>query len=465
MVQAFIGREKELSTLNELYRKEGFQFAVVYGRRRVGKTTLLRKFAEGKEHIYFIADQSVSSLELVRFSREIFSYFKLHGFTPFHTWEDAFRFISQKAGNMRLVIIIDEFQYLAESERTLPSTLQRVIDTEWKDTNLFLILCGSYVSFMEREVLGARSPLYGRLTLHMEIGPLDFFDAQKFFKRYSPEERVLAYSVLGGTPQYLRTFTDEKDVLTNIKENILSKYSYLYDEPNFFLRQELREPRTYNAILCAIAQGNTKLNEIATKTRLDTSKVAKYLDVLEGLRIVKRAQPLAIGRHARGSVYEIRDNFFRFWYRFVFENRDLIEREMNDVVLEKYIKPFIENHTGKVFEEICIDFLAKLNVLGKLPFTFTKIGKWWGNNPVTRQEEEIDVIAYSDTCLLVGECKWSRAKVDVKVAKDLMKKSALFDFERKYHVLFSKSGFTERLRAFAKHNDFLLFELKDFENI
>lgn len=463
---SFIGRENELSELNKIYRKPGFQFVVVYGRRRVGKTTLLRKFVEDKDHLYFVADEAPNRIELERFSKEIFEYFKMEYFAPFSSWEDAFRFTYRKVGDKRFVIVIDEFQYLAESDKSLISIFQRLIDEELVNTNLMLIFCGSYVSFMEKEILASKSPLYGRRTSQMEIEPLNFFEAKKFFENYTMEEKVLAYSILGGIPQYLRSFSDDKDIFENIKENIMNKYSYLYDEPVFLLRQELREPSIYNAILKTIAQGGTKLNEISTKIHFEAPKVSKYLDVLEGMKIVRKVKPLDIGKSSRASIYEITDNFFRFWYRFIFDNKELIEKQMEDIVLENTIKPFLNSYVGKIFELISMYFLFKLNSTGYLPFVFTKIGKWWGNNPTKKREEKIDILAYSDNCLIIGECKWSDKNVGVDVFYELLEKASLFNFEKKFYILFSKNGFTKELRELSKHDkDILLFELKDFEDI
>ena len=459
----FVGRENELESLNKLYEDDKFQFIVVYGRRRVGKTTLLLEFCKGKPCIFYVADESVDSVSLEKFSKEVFSYFHLSGLSSFQSWEEAFYFLGERSKEKRLIVVIDEFQYLVNSNKSIPSILQKLIDHHLKDTKLFLIICGSYVSFMEKEILGYKSPLYGRRTAQFEIVPFDFFDSRKFFPGYSLEEQVTVYGILGGTPQYLASFDENLDIFENIKQKILNKSSYLYEEPKFLLREGLREPMLYNSILEAIAVGKTKLNEIATKIRVNDAKVSKYIDTLVNLKIIERIKPEPIGKTGRGSIFKIKDNFFKFWYRFVFENRELIEQGLLNEVLERKIKPFINEYFGPVFEDIAFEYLKRMNKKGKLPFVFEKIGKWWGNNPIKRQEEEIDIVAYDKENILFGECKWKNGLINMSVIRKLIDKSVLFDFKNKFYVYFAKNGFTEEVMNFAKHNEnILIVSLKDF---
>ncbi|ONN27462.1 ATPase [Thermosipho affectus] len=462
----FIGRERELKSLNELYKDDKFQFVVVYGRRRVGKTTLLLEFCKEKPCIFYVADESVDSISLEKFSKEVFSYFHLNGLSSFRTWEEAFNFLGERSKEKRLVVVIDEFQYLVNSNKSIPSILQKLIDHHLKNTKLFLIICGSYVSFMEKEVLGYESPLYGRRTAQFEITTFDFFDSKKFFLKYDLKRQVSVYGILGGTPQYLITFDENLDVFENVKQKILNKLSYLYEEPRFLLREELREPMLYNSILEALATGRTKLNEIATKIKVNNAKVSKYIDTLINLKIVEKIKPEPIGKTGRSSIFKIKDNFFRFWYRFVFENRELIEQGLLDTVLEKKIKPFINDYLGGVFEDIAFEYLKKMNKNGKLPFVFERIGKWWGNNPIKKQKEEIDIVAYDKENILFGECKWKNGLVDMTIVKKMIDKSVLFDFKNKFYVFFSKNGFTDEVVNFSKvSGNILLFSLNDLINL
>lgn len=462
----FVGREKELNALEELYKEDRFQFVVVYGRRRVGKTTLLSKFCEGKPSLFFTADESIDSISLERFSKMIFSHYALSGLSDFNSWEDAFTFVGQKARNDKLILVIDEFQYLVNANRSIPSLLQRLIDHQLIDTKLFIVLCGSYVSFMEEEVLGYKSPLYGRRTAQFEIVPLDFFDSRKFFPRYDLQSQVMTYGILGGTPQYLSMFDESVDVYENVERKCLQKMSYLYEEPIFLLHQELREPSTYNSILSAIAQGNTRVNKISTRLKMESAKVSRYIDILMGLKIVEQVKPEPIGRTSRESIFKIKDNFFRFWYRFIFENKGFVEQGMEHLLLENVIKPSMNEYMGQVFEDVSLQFLRWMNVQDKLPFTFKMSGKWWGNNPLKKREEEIDIVAYDEENILLGECKWWNELVDISVLNALMEKGTLFNFKSKYYVLFSRVGFTQKVLELAKASDnVLLFTMQDFSYV
>lgn len=309
-----------------------------------------------------------------------------------------------------------------------------------------------------------KSPLYGRRTAQMVIEPFNFFESRKFFPNYNFEDQVTAYGILGGIPQYLNNFDDAKGIYENIKEKILDKTSYLYEEPKLLLKQEVREPAMYNSIIKAIASGCSKLNEISTKVGVDTDKCSKYISTLIDLKILEKISPVEIKEKSRKSIYRIKDNFFRFWYKFVFNNKDLVEMGLVEEIIENKIKPCINDYMGSVYEEICIDYLKILNKNRKLPFIFEKIGKWWGNNPFKKREDEIDIVAFDKDNILLGECKWKNSKMDKDTLDSLIEKSMLFDYGRKYYFLFSKSGFTEELINYAD-NVKNVFLIKDDEII
>lgn len=453
MENFFVDREEEVSFLEKLYKSGEFQFVVVYGRRRVGKTTLLKKFHEGKPSIFFVAEEFSEKKALETFSRQIFSFFNMDDvLPPFASWEKAFRFITERARDKRLVLVIDEFPYLVSASKYLPSLLQNLIDNLFVDSQLFLIISGSMMSFMEKEVLSYKSPLYGRRTGQLLLLPFSFFEARKFFPGYSFEDQLKVYATLGGIPQYLLAFDPGKGYYENVKEKILNKMSFLYEEPKFLLRQELREPAVYNSIIEAIATGNSKLNEIATKVGMETAKCSTYLSSLITLGIVEKLSPVDIYKNKRNSIYRLKDHFFRFWYRFVFPHTDMIEMDITDVLEENIIKPQMNSYLGPVFEEVSIDYLKELNKKGRLPFIFQKIGKWWGNNPVMKSEQEIDIIAYDGKNALFAECKWTDKKLDVDTYHNLVEKSAIFEFQRKYYFLFSKNGFATGLQNLARES-------------
>jgi len=346
--------------LDHFYTKPGFQFLVVYGRRRVGKTVLLMEFCKDKPCIFYTTKEASEKDVLENFSQSIFSFYGFEGLASFNSWEQAFLFLSERAKSKSTVLVLDEFPYMVNSSKSLPSVLQNLIDRQLGNSQLFLIICGLSMSFIEKEVLSYKSPLYGRRSGQLEVQPFDFFEARKFFPNYSFEDQLAAYGILGGIPQYLKTFNDRESIYENIRSQILNKTSFLYEEPIFLLRQELREPSTYNSIIEAIATGSTKLNQISTKVGIENDKCAKYLASLIELRIVKKIYPVTKKENRRNSLYKLNDNFFRFWYRFVFPNRSLIEMEKVEKVVEEKIKPYFSTYMGYTFEQVC------------------KIGKWLG---------------------------------------------------------------------------------------
>lgn len=460
----FIGREYELSELNKLYNQDKFQFVVIYGRRRVGKTTLINEFCKDKPNIFFVAEEYNDKIALENFSDKILTYFDLKDYMrSFESYEKAFSFLGKQAEKKRLVVVIDEFPYIVSSNKSVPSILQNVIDHKLINTKLFLIICGSSLSFMEKEVLSYKSPLYGRRTAQFKIEPFDYFDSKKFFNNFNAEDKIKAYSILGGIPQYLLKFDDSKSMKENVIENLLNKYSYLYEEPKNLLKQELREPSLYNSIIEAIALGCSKLNEISTKIGESTDKCAKYISTLIELDIVKKELPCSEKNQKRKTIYSLKDNLFKFWYRFVFTNYSLIEQGLVEYVYDNKIEPYFNDYISSVFEEICIQHLKNLNKDMKLPFVFEEIGRWWGNNPLKKREEEIDILAVNKDSAIFGECKWRNEPLNMAVVNSLIEKSSILDYKNKYYALFSKSGFSEDAIRFARESDNLfLFDLSMF---
>lgn len=459
----FIGRSYELNSLNRLYEEDIFQFAVIYGRRRVGKTTLIKEFCKSKPNIFYVAEEYNDKIALESFSDKILTHFDMKDFiSSFESWEKAFMFLAKQAKDERLIVVLDEFPYIVNSNKSIPSLLQNLIDHYLKETKLFFIICGSSMSFIEKEVLSYKSPLYGRRTAQFVIEPFDFFDSSKFFPKYEKEDMVKAYGILGGIPQYLLKFNDEKSIEENIKEFVLNKSSYLYEEPKNLLKQELREPALYNSMIEAIANGASKLNEIATKVGESNDKCAKYIKTLLELRILKKETPVGEDGITRKSIYRLQDNLFKFWYRFVFSNSSLIEQEMLDYVYNNKIKPELNNYMGSVFEDICIEYLRFKNKKMELPFVFEKIGRWWGNNPIRKREEEIDILALSGQNALLGECKWTNSPIDMGVVNSLIEKSSIIKYSQKYYTFFSRSGYTKDVIKFAESSEnIFLYELRD----
>ena len=439
----FIGRERELATLNKLYASNKFEFAVIYGRRRVGKTALINRFIEGKNAIYFMGVESNAKQNLENFSKIIIEYNTgIEAENSFLSFQAALEYVFKLSEKERVVLAIDEYPYVARSEKSLASTLQLLIDKYKDSSKLMLILCGSSMSYMENNVLAYKAPLYGRRTAQMKILPFDFEETCKYFRRFSDEEKALIYGIVGGTPQYLLQMNDELSVVENIKNTFLNPASALFEEPENLLKQEVREPALYNAIIAAIATGSTRMSEISSKVGEDTNVCSTYVKNLVSLGIIKKETPYG-EKASRKAIYSIEDNLFRFWYRFVPANYSIIARGAADLAYKR-IEPFLSDYMGKVFEEICKQWLWKQLLAGNCPVEFSSLGRWWGNDPKEKRQAEIDILAEQDkTTALFGECKWTNEKVDLGVLETIVKRSELFSYKTKYFYLFSKSGFTK----------------------
>ena len=451
----FIGREKELTDLDDLYAQNRFQLFVLYGRRRVGKTTLLNEFCKDKDSIFYSAEQSNNKLNLEKFSELVFNFFNERNLEPFSSWTNALSYIDEHQKNKRIVLVIDEFPYLVKKNKALLSELQHLIDHRLRNGNLFMVLCGSYMGFMEKEVLGSKSPLFGRRTGQLHMKPFNYQTSIKFLNRFTDEEKLKLYGAFGGTPLYLQQIESDETFEENIKRAFLKNTSYLYEEPLLLLRQEVQEPGVYSAIIEAIAGGYTKANEISTKIGEDAAKCLKYIKTLCELGILYKETPFGEKESSRKTLYGISDFMFRFWYRYVFTNRTLIETGAKEAVWMKRIEPDYNNYMGLVFEKICMDYLNVQNAKGQLPILFTSIGRWWGTNPATRNQVEIDLIANDGKDYLIGECKWRNEKLDLAVLQDLKQKADIFSRNRTHtwFVLFSKSGFTQAVVEEAEKND------------
>ncbi len=460
---SFVGREKELKALNDLYIKNEFQLFVLYGRRRVGKTTLLNEFCKNKDSIFYSAEQSNNKLNLAKFSEIVFNFYGETNLDSFSNWEKALLYINERQNDKRLVIIFDEFPYLVKGNKSVLSELQHLIDHKLKDSKLFIVLCGSYMGFMEKEVLGAKSPLFGRRTGQLQMKSFDYKESASFLSGYSKQEQLMLYGAFGGTPLYLSLIDTKNNLEDNIKDNFLKVTSYLYEEPLLLLRQEVQEPGVYSAIIESIAGGATKANEISTKIGEDSAKCIKYINTLCSLGIIYKEVPFGEKESSRKTIYGISDFMFRFWYKYIFPNKTLIETGAADVVYKKRIEESFNQYMGVVFETVCKQYLLNENAKGNLPLLFTKIGRWWGNDPKTRSQSEIDIVANDEKTYMFCECKWRNEKIDINVLNSLKEKATLFESkcDEKYFVLFSKSGFTEAVKEIAeKEGNIILVDLE-----
>jgi len=442
----FIGRRGELSALNDFWSSDRFEMVTIYGRRRVGKTELIREFIKDKKAIYFLATEGSHKENLSGLTGAIHNSVDRANYKDLRLALDA---IYEIASKEKIVFVIDEYPYFAKSYKPVQSLLQHAIDQKFQHLNMMIILCGSSMSFMENEVDGYKSPLYGRRTGQQKVLPLSYETSAKFFPSFERNEKAVLYGITGGIPKYLLEVRDTQSLDENIKRIFFTPQGLLFEEPHNLLKQELREPAIYNAIISAIATGSSKLNEIVTKVdtiQFDSAKCNKYIRVLMDLHIVKRELPILDKPNSKKSIYRLNDGMFRFWYKFVYPNISQIALG-NGAAVYEHIKNQIPNFMGETFEDVCKQYLWQENIEKRLPFNFTDCGRWWGNNKITKSEEEIDLLAYSkdSSSAIFCECKWSNDKPGSSTLDNLIEKSSIFNYAEKYYMLFSKSGFSEEL--------------------
>ena len=466
----FINRTAELEQLDHLYSSDRAELFVLYGRRRVGKTELLRAFCVDKPHIFFIATLSSDTEQLATFSQQIYGFGHSEvptGFT-FPSWDAAFQALADFPMQPRPIIILDEFTYLISGNKAIPSILQKVWDEKLKNTKLMLVLCGSYIGMMETAVLGYQAPLYGRRTASTLLRPLDLPSSSLFFLHYSHEEQFLAWAILGGMPYYLRTFSDNQNIFSNIRQHILdAQTGALFNEPRLLLMEELREPRNYFSILRAIAQGRTRLNEITQASGVsEVTAVARYLDILQQMRLITRRVPATENQpeKSKKGIYQIDDHFLRFWFRYIQPNQSGLDLGLADAILKQRILPDLDHFVSTAFEEAAIAFTAQLAQTGGLTFLPDRIGGWWD------RDTEIDVLAINQTekAAFVGECKWSVNLVGANILDDLKQKSLVlmkdYGIQKVQFALFARIGFTPAMEEKARAEGIQLYTVDSLVN-
>lgn len=423
---------------------------ILRGRIKVGKSYLLNHFSKKYQNntVFFTADKSAEKSNVKSFCEELNNVLKFGTFlNSFETWKDVFSFFKDIELKQRLVIIIDEFTYLHSSNPAFDSILQNAIDRVLKQKNVFLILCGSEVSTIEDIIDDSTKPLYGRKTAELKLEPFSYLEAKEFFPKYSNEEALTVYSILGGTPLYLSLFDDSLSIRENIIKNCLSTTGYLFNEVENLLRMELKETSFYKNIMLAINSGASNLNTIRDKVGEDSAKISKYISVLINLGYIKKEIPCGEKDRIRNTLYSISDNYFAFYFAFIFKYRNILngfispeifyEKEMTNEKLNAFI--------GKRFEDICKAYLKQQFYLGKMPFYPQEIGRWWGNNPILKKQEEIDILALDDENAIICECKYTNEKFNLKQLKDLEQSALCINKENKSFIIFSKSGVTTKV--------------------
>lgn len=459
-------RDKELRDLNKRYNKNAFECIVVYGRRRVGKTALINEFCKGKPTIFFSALNASSQENLEALSKAIYEKDHPGADTApvYPSFDAAFSEITRMAEEERLVFVIDEYPYLAKANKSISSRLQHIIDHTWKNGKLFLILCGSSMSFMEYQVLGYESPLYGRRTGQFKIQALTYKELTAFNPTLTPEQQAFIYGITGGIPHYINKLDVENDVDEALKENLFNTSSYLFEEPENLLKQELREPAIYNSVITAIAGGASRSNEIATKVGIESPICAKYLKVLLDLGILIKETPVT-EKPGKKTVYAIGDNFFRFWYRFVPQNTSAISAGRIERIYDAVIKKYYSDYMGLIFEQMCREYLFQY--AEDVPVVLSDIGQWWGTDPKAKKEVQIDIVGTptEGNEYIIGSCKYRNTPVGVDELELLKHYAEVFGKGEKYHYyIFSKVGFTQGLQELAGKGEVKLVTLEDMYN-
>ncbi|MCI7262483.1 MAG: ATP-binding protein [Clostridiaceae bacterium] len=466
----FIGRKAELAKLNTEYERDG-GFVVIYGRRRVGKTTLIKEFLKEKTAFYFLATEELESQGMKRLAGVVArttknSYLQKAAFTD---WLDLFQVIADYKPEEKKVLVIDEFPYLVKTNPAFPSILQNAWDEILKGSNVMLILSGSLIGMMQKHTLSYDSPLYGRRTAQMHLAPLSFTDIYAV-QKMPFAQAVEQYAVTGGVPKYLEFFEDDRGLEEQLKAAVLSKSGFLYEEPNFLLKSESVTAVNYFSIIKAIADGNHKLGKIAGVLGQETSSLTPYLSTLAALGFIEKKTPVTEKNpeKSRKGLYFISDHFIRFWFRYVYPYKGELELDNMQIVLDEIRKDFVEKFAAFAYEDICKNIFAELCKSGAISFVPSRIGSYWLND--FDGDTEIDVMAVDNQNkrIFAGECKYHAKPVDVSVYFTLKKKvDSAAEIRKAYpgydmiFGVFSKSSFTRRMLDTAKENTGLLLINED----
>ncbi len=464
----FIGRERELTALKEWYDKDGIGMMVIYGRRRIGKSTLITEFAKGKRTIFYTATKIGKNRNLELFSKQVVDLLMPGlGEVRFPATEAVFDFIDKNMGSEKIVLVIDELPYWAERDEALLSVLQKYMDTVWNDKNLKIILCGSALSFMEKKVLSEKSPLFGRRDSQMKLDAFDYLDSAKFVPDYSNEDKAVCYGITGGIAKYLSMIDPAKSMDENIIRLFFRTDGYLYDETRNLLTQEFSDIAIVNNILEQIASGENTLNTIAGKIGEKESTILYSLDKLISVGLVEKKRCITEEKNKKKTQYVLKDFMFKFWYEFIPKATSVIEMGQGELYYQKVVKPALHSFMGAVFEEMCRYYTLKQGIMGEYGCFITSVGTWWGVENITdqngnfrAQSADIDVVALSekDKKAVVGECKFKNEKIDKGIYDTLIRRGKVIPAKYKIskYIFFSLSGYTEWFESLSEEDVLLL---------
>jgi AAA+ ATPase superfamily predicted ATPase len=476
----FVDREMELNLLDDLYQRQGAQFLILYGRRRIGKTRLVTHWLSrlGERHLspgkpgtflYWMATQTSATNQLRAFSQSLFQFLnpgaRIEPTFSYASWGAAFDEVRRTAAQERLVLVLDEFTYVMQANPEVPSLIQGAWDHQLKDQSaVFLILTGSLAGMIQRHVLDYQAPLYGRATGRIRLQSLSFGALAELLPRYRPDQRVAVYAITGGVPTYIELFDDRLTITENLKQRIVTPANVMLGDAVFLLHEQLDEPRNYMAIIEAIAAGYHALSDIARMSGIARTNIVKYLGVLQELGYVERQVPATVRRpeRSRKGRYVIVDPYLRFYFRFLAPNLGFIERGMVEQVvnlMRDHLIDFIGTHT---FEELCRDWVAVQADTGALPFLPERIGSFWS------KEAQVDVVAvnWRTKDILLGECKWGTDAVGRSVIRALAAKTGKVlpgDRWNVHYVFFARQGFTATAQEEARKLNARLVTLERME--
>lgn len=446
----FIGRSTEIGSLDSLWRRDKAEFLIVYGRRRVGKTRLLTHWLGQQlsdQAFYWVAQPSSPVEQLRSFSQALYRFdFPDGTLSPtftYDSWEQALEQVARISEKRRLAIVIDEFTYLLSRTPELAGLFQNVWDHLLKQSNLFLILCGSHLGMMRKHVLSYQAPLYGRASAQFHIQPLPFGLTKPYFPTYTAAERVAIYSMFGGVPAYWERLDQSKSISDNIREQLLTPNNLMQAEPRLLLHDFIREPDNYMALLRAIANGYRTQKEMMSFTGLKQGHVSSYLSILENSGFIKRHIPITAGPKSRKSRYHVADPYLRFYFRFLANRQDQLALNVKELALkeiQRHLLDFIGTHT---WEELCREWVFRAGATGVLPFMADQVGSYWDKS------SQIDVVGINrmEKTLVLGECKWSPKQVGTHVADSLLEKTDNVVPRqgqwRVYYLVFARGGWVD----------------------
>jgi len=439
----FVNRTEELETLNREYRLPHATFSVIYGRRRVGKTTLIQKYIEDKPMLYYYATEVNLAMQLKAFTEDMCQKLDLGNIT-FPSFEDALVYLSKQLGEKKLVLVIDEYQNLAKLDKSFSSMLQKVWDLHLKQSNIHLILCGSTISMMHSEILNYAAPLYGRSTSIIQLKPLLSRYIHDFIPNLSQEDLMRVFASFGTIPKYLEMYQPQLSFEENVRTLILNKNAFLYNEGYFLLKQEINEISTYFSILEAISKGATKLGNISGMLEMQSSQLTRYIEKLIDLGFIDKEVPVTEKNPLKSKLgrYHFKDNFLKFWFFYVYKNYRYLEIDMLAFVEKEIAQSFNDNFVSFAYEAYVKEKIIQdpMRYLGFVPL---KIGRWWNN------KEEIDLVAFDDDHIAFIECKWRNRPTGVDLLESLQKKAAILNAPqpRSHYIIFSKSGCTDALKS------------------